>query len=329
MASHSYPPTSSYCTLYRWSTAPDSLISWFGGRSVASTFLQTIWGMGLKRHTKKKQIKFRLTPTIYNVHINNYLQINQCLCERTHLISPCTWLIQYTERTPTHNENLLSQSKALQCNIRGQQGSSIWELHPDVCWVLSLTWGQKKLIMSKCCRSKSRDSVHVFFCNSFPSEFCSATYVKKRLFLSSYSLLTIIRGQGDEGDELGEDTLPDDGAGNKAGVVSCVLSFHFGDVQVPCLLRDKAPVICVQEKRELVVDPAVGHLLCEGKDRCTWTSCYPHKNYFSNGDMKACTYVARLLEGHTAEQLPVLLWHTLGLFPPGETPPQLRRMRTK
>lgn len=50
MASHSYAPTSSYCTLYRWSTAPDSLISWFGGRSVASTFRQTIWGMGLKRH---------------------------------------------------------------------------------------------------------------------------------------------------------------------------------------------------------------------------------------------------------------------------------------
>lgn len=55
MASHSYVPTSSYCTLYRWSTAPDSLISWFGGRSVASTFLQTIWGMGLKRHTNEIQ----------------------------------------------------------------------------------------------------------------------------------------------------------------------------------------------------------------------------------------------------------------------------------
>lgn len=88
MASHSYPPTSSYCTLYRWSTAPDSLISWFGGRSVASTFLQTIWGMGLKRH-----MKWDLN-WLNSEHNNNYLHINQCLHESTYLMSPCTSLIR-------------------------------------------------------------------------------------------------------------------------------------------------------------------------------------------------------------------------------------------
>lgn len=85
----------------------------------------------------------------------------------------------------------------------------------------------------------------------------------------SGSLLTIIRGQRDEGDELGENTFANDGAGNKAGVVSCILSFHFRDVQVPSLLGDKAPVICVQEYWEFIVDPAVGHFLCEETGR--WT----------------------------------------------------------
>lgn len=73
--------------------------------------------------------------------------------------------------------------------------------------------------------------------------------------------LTILGWWGDEGDELGEDALPDDGTGNEARVISCILSFHLGDVQVPRLLRDKPTMICVQEHWELIVDPAVGHLL--------------------------------------------------------------------
>lgn len=43
------------------------------------------------------------------------------------------------------NKNLLSKSKAFQCNIRGQHGSRIWELHPDVCWVFSLLTWEKRL----------------------------------------------------------------------------------------------------------------------------------------------------------------------------------------
>lgn len=78
----------------------------------------------------------------------------------------------------------------------------------------------------------------------------------------SFLPLTLVRRQRDERNELGEDALSDDGAGNEAGVVSGVLRFHLGDVQVPRLLGDKAAAVRVQEKREFVVDPAVGHLNC-------------------------------------------------------------------
>lgn len=81
-----------------------------------------------------------------------------------------------------------------------------------------------------------------------------------------FLMLTFIRYEGDERDELGEDAPPDHGAGNEAGVVSGVLGFHFGDVKVPRLLGDEAPAIGVQEDGELVEDPAVGDLLCRAKD---------------------------------------------------------------
>lgn len=79
--------------------------------------------------------------------------------------------------------------------------------------------------------------------------------------------LTFIGYEGDERDELGEDAPPNHGAGNEAGVVSRILSFHLGDVKVPRLLGDEAPAISVQEDGELVEDPAVGDLLCRAKDK--------------------------------------------------------------
>lgn len=82
MASHSYPPTSSYCTLYRWSTAPDSLISWFGGRSVWSTFLQTIWGMGLKGQIKLTEFRLKESvkyPSVYAKAFILWALVQQCI----------------------------------------------------------------------------------------------------------------------------------------------------------------------------------------------------------------------------------------------------------
>lgn len=90
--------------------------------------------------TQNQSIKFRLAVHLPsrteapNVHINSY--VNACI-----LLAPFAWFIQYSEQTLIHNY-LLSQSKALQCNIWGQHGSSVWEHHLDVCWVLPLTWGQ-------------------------------------------------------------------------------------------------------------------------------------------------------------------------------------------
>lgn len=77
---------------------------------------------------------------------------------------------------------------------------------------------------------------------------------------------TFIRWQWDERDEFREDALPDHGAGNEAGVVSGILGFHFGDVEIPGLLGDEAPAVGVQENGKLVEDPTVGDLLCGAKD---------------------------------------------------------------
>lgn len=132
---------------------------------------------------------------------------------------------------------------------------------------------------------------------------------KTKFLQDGFFRLTIVRCQGDERDELGEDALADDGAGNKAGVVSRVLSFHLGDVQVPRPLGDEAPAIGLQENRELVVDPAVGHLLCgKKKTDAACKSRSPRKHDVTGEeDREAATYVARLLAGRTAKQLPGLL----------------------
>lgn len=115
---------------------------------------------------------------------------------------------------------------------------------------------------------------------------------------------TLVRRQGDERDELGEDAPSDDGAGNKAGVVSGILSFHLGDVQVPRLLGDEAAAVRVQEKREFVVDPAVGHLLCNtGRQRLQKLFVTPeHQCDILKADV--CTYLARILAQNTVKRRP-------------------------
>lgn len=46
-----------------------------------------------------------------------------------------------------------------------------------------------------------------------------------------------------------------DGVGHHAGVVANIRGLHFGDVQVPRLLRDEAAGVLLHEGRVLVKDP--------------------------------------------------------------------------